>query len=285
MPKYVACSDRKAPWALGAAGRMCRILDAYSASSLRVAARRGGVEAINDPLYGAPQPLLRFDSILCIAEPRRALERAVAQAGDALEYALAEVVGMLGPRVRPHLGLTGTLALGMHRAGVSDVDLVVYGDRASERMLEEFSSLRGEPPGPPRRVVGGVRIAPPTDLSWRRAGVGGISVSWIGAPSRPASHCPPLREWRHLRPPRGRAHIETSVEPGQPGALLYPPCVRTVEGLFIVSYEYNLALHMYVGGRMRVEGLRAGEAVILGSAEHPGSLVLLGRGENIGSLR
>jgi predicted nucleotidyltransferase len=291
MPKYVPCNSTRTPWRLGVI-RLCRVLDAYTAKSIRSAARRAGSRILYDPLYGAPIPIIEISSARCTVSPEDALERIIRHPRSMLEDELVGIVHSLREAgFSGMMGVTGSLALGFHSEAVSDIDLVVYGDRAVERMLEAFSSLRGEPQRSLLSRVGGVRVMPPTDLSWRRLVLNfrgkRILVSWSGASTGIAEHCPPLREWRRLPQPEEPVSLETVVEPGQPGALQYPPCVETIDNSYIISFEFNVGMYLYIGGRVRVEGLatKARDSIILGAGEYPGGISLIGGGKYIGGFR
>lgn len=258
-------------------GSLCRVLRRYEASEVIDAAERVGMKAFKDPLYGASTPILGGEELVLACDPVESMRRIITHPSGNLEFMVVRVASLLravGVSVEA-LGVTGTLAMGTHVEGVSDIDLVVYGPRASLEVHDAFASIGEEPPGARRGVVNGVRVCPPLSLGWRRRVIGGVHVSWVGAPEAAVSHCTPLREWRRLEPPRGRAKLTLRIPEGQVGALLYPPCVESEEGLHIVSFEYNLGALLYEGGLMEVEGLASGEAVLLGTREYPGSLRLL----------
>ena len=99
----------------------------------------------------------------------------------------------------------------------------------------------------------------------------------MGFPRRgPAAHCSPLRGYPPPDPPQphSRVSVRLAVRPGQTGALLYPPCVRALDGTVIVSLEYNLGFTLYRGGSFKLVGVpsQSGGAVYLGLREEPGAL-------------
>lgn len=290
LTKYRLCG-RDTPWRLGRLP-LCRLLTKYSAREAKEAAAQGGVRLVDDPFYNSKIPLLDPSTeIIIMAEPEEALRAIIARPQGWLERLLIHIITSLSRKGVGGLGVTGSLALGFHSDEVSDIDLIVYESENAERAIKAFREVNGIPARAPLSTAGGVRLSPPTDLAWRRLlirvpGENPVHVSWTGAPLIPGSHCPPLREWRSLPSIQGVAHIEVSVEPGQPSALLYPPCVETRDGDYIISFEYNVAMHLFTGGRMRVSGLRAGgEALVLAAEEYPGSLSLLGGGEYASSFR
>ncbi len=290
LTKYKLCG-RDTPWRLGRLS-LCRLLTKYSAREAKKAAARAEVRLVDDPLYNTKIPLIDASTeIMILAEPEEALRAITARPQGWLERLLVYIATSLLRKGIDRLGVTGSLALGFHSDEVSDVDLIVYESENAERAIKAFREMNGIPARAPLSTAGGVRLSPPTDLAWRRLlirvpGEHPVHVSWTGAPLIPGSHCPPLREWRSLPPIQGAAHIEVSVEPGQPSALLYPPCVETRDGNYIVSFDYNVAMHLFTGGRMRVSGLRAGEeALVLAAEEYPGSLSLVGGGEYTSGFR
>ncbi|MEB2836634.1 MAG: hypothetical protein GSR80_001805 [Desulfurococcales archaeon] len=254
------------------------MLRQYEAGEIINAAERVGAKAFEDPLYGASIPVISREELVLTCDPIESMKYIISRPTGQLEFMLVHIASLLGAAGVGigALGVTGTLAMGVHVEGISDIDLVVYGPRASLEVYEAFASIGEEPPGARRGIVNGVKVHPPLSLAWRRRVVDGTHVSWTGAPEAAASHCAPLREWRRLEPPRGRARLALRVPGGQVGALLYPPCVESEEGVHIVSFEYNLGALLYEGGLMEVEGLASEEAILLGTREYPGSLRLLG---------
>ena len=271
IPKYKPCN--RGPWKLAGIS-YCRVIGRYDAVELRKASERAGLRVFADPQYHASMPLIGWHEVLATCSPRESLKAIVSSPSSSLGVMLVDILNKLkelGVSFR-YLGVTGTLALGMEIEGLSDIDLVVYGAKAALAMLEAFPLIGGTGV---RARIEWVKLRPSWSLGWRRRIIEGVQVSWIGAPEHIGEHCKPLRNWRHIAPPHHIGTILLTVPPGQEGALLYPPCVKSEEGLHIVSYEYNAALHLYRGGRLRVRGLISEDSVYLGTIEEPGYLEVL----------
>ncbi len=268
LPKYRLCSG-ESPWK-GRGYRLCREIPHYGPKGLSSAMRRLPGRWRWDPQYGVIMPYASIDEILMLIDPRRALSRLVkgfVRDPRPIEALHALVKGSLVSVL--DLGLTGSYALGIIHSA-SDLDLIAYGEEASLKLYSFFSEIRE---GPSREYLGGVILEPFVDLSWRRAVIEGISITWTGVPR--IWHCPPLRDYYALTPPVKRRRLVVKVERGQYGALLYPPCVRTVEGLWLVSYEYNLGQVFYNGGRMFIDALESRGVLYIGLREHPGRVRIL----------
>lgn len=261
IPKYRPCAG-PSPWS-GRSGVYCRVTRKYGPLGVEEGIEASGLRVTWDPMYRAYMPYVRdYDVSICL-EPQAALEKAVARGEPSVTLVVDELRSM-GISIRC-LGLTGSRALGIAHSG-SDVDLVVYECR--ERMYEvfkEMSSNWGEP------ELGGLVIKPSIDASWRRARIKGVNVTWV--PSQ--NLCPPLSSYWSIQPPNSKRRLLLHVEPGQPWSLGYPPCALSREGLWIVSYEYNLADILFRGGTMRIDGLVSvnDRIVYLGLREEPGSLL------------
>lgn len=273
VPKYKVCGEG-GPWRRPGA-RLCRVIIEYGPRGVAGALAKAGLPQAHDPAYAAPIPYVSCDSLSVICPPEALM--------DALSRGVNDVVavaGLLADQGVPleSLGLTGSNALGAAVPGLSDVDLIVYSDSDGSEAVDVariFSSLT--PAGPPRSDFGGVRVYPPAGVGWRRARVAGVTASWVGVPRRGISaHCKPLSSYPPRDPPRPQARVSlrVSVRPGQPEALLYPPCVDAGAGLTLVSLEYNLALVLYTGGVFKISGIasESGGTVYLGLREEPGYL-------------
>ncbi len=274
IPKY-APNQPPGPWRISTVS-YGRVLSEYNAASTRAASKRVGLKLWYDPLYGAEMPLLPRHQAYYVCDPIEALWERLRSPRNLLDHILLRVVVELERGgVDPNsLGLTGTLAIGMEAVGVSDIDLVVYGEEAVENMVKIFNRI-GAPTEPGKRASsGGVRVWPPISVDWRRRIFEGVAISWIGAPWTAGEHCKPLEEWRRIAPPRGFIRTRVKVRAGQASALLYPPCVTTEGGAYIVAYVYNLARRLYQGGVLEIEGIitDAGD-IIVGTQENPGLLL------------
>ena len=278
MPKYVPC--RGGPWA-SAGASFCRIISVYGPRGLSESLERLGLRQTYDPAYGAPMPYVSQEQVVAYVSPRGALAR-VLRGGSPLGPSLARVVEAVAREVGGSdlVGLTGSIAMGVEQP-FSDIDLVIYGGEGSERAFDLFVR-RAEPVAPTRgeeQNYGGVVVRAAFPAQWRRGllkDLAGVPVSWVGVPMDVASHCGPLRSRQGLGPHKVPVSgLVLTVQPGQEGALLYPPCVRAEEGVHLVSYEFNLGAALYLGGVFRVDGISFGGTLVLGARELPGSLVKL----------
>ncbi len=268
LPKYRLC-DLATPWR-GHGYSLCREIPHYGPLGLASAMRRlkGGWRI--DPLYGIVMPYASEYEIMKIIDPRTAVKRLVSEGSidpRPLEtlYTIRREAGV----GLDDLGVTGSYAIGIIHPG-SDLDIIVYDDSAL-RLYEYFLSIRE---GPSREYLGGVVLEPYVDLSWRRARLGGLSVTWTGVPQY--WHCPPLENYFAITPPLGIIEKVLYIEPYQIGALLYPPCVRAGD-YWLVSYEYNLGGPLYEGGVVKVRAISGGDTIFIGTREYPGRIRLSGR--------
>ncbi len=268
LPKYVWCSDASSPWRRRD-GPLCRVVSLYGPWGLSAAAEAAGLRLLADPLYGAPMPYVSMDSIVRAVDPREALSILYTHGpGDPRIYAAVESIARGAGVGLEDLGLTGSLAMGGHHAS-SDVDLVVHGCDQAARVAEYLWGLRL---GVRRSTLGGVRVSPSVDLSWRRLVYEGRSVTLVGVPR--VWHCPVLESYYRIVGPEARIRSRLSVRPGDCGFLLYPPCGQATDGTWIVSFEYNVGWLLYSGGDFLVEGVGAREPgiVYIGTREFPGAL-------------
>jgi len=262
IAKYGFCGG---PWRRPA-GSLCRLNQAYGPQGVEDAARRGSVKLQWDESYSAHIPYITAADAIEIVDPWSAAAAVTTRGGlEPLNTAVASLARLLAPGCGGCVGVTGSLALGVATPSISDVDLVV-----DESIAEEvYARWRGavKPLRAPASQ-GGFRVA--DTLEWRRGLLGGVHVSWIAVPRRPALHCPPLRRYPNLDQPRREWRGILRVPPRQVEALLYPPCVVTEEGYWVVSYEYNAARLLYEGGNLRVEGLRGNNTIYLAGRPTPG---------------
>ena len=208
-------------------------------------------------------PYLEEANILWAIDPWAAAVD-VYRRGSPIAAATAKLSEALGIR---GFGLTGSTAMGIEVEGHSDLDLVVD-QHDAPKVYEAWMEV--VKPVPTEASEGGVVIG--DTLEWRRGYCCGLHVSWIGVPREPAAHCKPLKRYPAIDPPARMWRGRIKVEPLQPGALLYPPCVETIEGLYLVSYEYNAARLLYEGGDLIVEGVASSEAIYLGARPNPGKI-------------
>ncbi len=262
IPKYEPCKG-PSPWRRPGSN-YCRVTSSYGPLGVELGISRWG-RARFDPVYSTLMPYLEESEVRECIDPRRGLEEAIAR-GDYDVVRLLEALEAEGIRVS-QLGLTGSHALGIAH-GESDVDLVIYeGHDIVYRLFAARST------GPVDANLGGVRVSD-ADFSWRKGVIAGVRATWV-----PAGHrCPPLRHYHLIPQPTGKARLALTVPPGQDPALGYPPCALSEEGVWIVSFEFNLAGILYSGGRLEVDGLISvdGRIVYVGVREYPGSLLASG---------
>jgi hypothetical protein len=241
-----------------------------------------GLREIYSPFHGGYVPaILEWDSILSI-RPSDALAMRVKEGVLPVVEAVGFVYDTAGLPVEV-LGLTGSYAGGYWHEN-SDVDLLVYGYENSLKMYNLFLKIRKKPDTIAKTDLGGIQVTPPVDISWRRTFIDSnlierkIGVTWIGVPHEDIPHCKPLTS-NNMKPPVKPIEILVDIERGQESALLYPPCVIDKNGIWIVSYEYNLAGLLYHGGNMILNGMASedGGIIYLGLQEFPGRVRVLKR--------
>ncbi len=275
IPKYVPCD--RGPWSRRSL-RFCRVIERYGPAGVSEAFTRSGLVLTYDPSYGTLMPYVRLEEALEYVSPREALQRRALSGKGSLSHVLSNAISFMGSLVGSFetIGLTGSYAMELE-ADFSDVDLVVYGGEGARLAYEGFRSRAS--PVDCRMDFGGLSLVGWPCLPWRRGAVEvvPVPVSWVGAPiGGPAAHCPPLIGGIAAYG-LSQAQGVLTVPPGQETSLLYPPCVRTEEGVYIISFEYNVGGPLYEGGEVKVHGLGALRArvILLGSREKPGRLELL----------
>lgn len=268
LPKYVPCN--RGPWGRPG-GKYCRLIESYGPEGVSKALAKASISLRWDPLYHTNMPYLTNNDIVYYVSPREALERLIYK-GSTLSHKLLSFLDELRSYGIPtsDIGITGSYGLTIAQE-FSDIDLVIYGDsslRAMKFFVDRATAVEC------KDDFGGLKVIGTPCLAWRRGLVKaehqGVVASWVGVPNYVAGHCPRLHEGIEGPPLRFNATID--VPGGELSALLYPPCVRLSDGSYLLSFEYNLAYIMYVGGKFEIEGLRYGDLILLGSRELPGSL-------------
>lgn len=265
IAKYMFCG--KGVWRRPS-GSLCRLNPSYGPRGVEKAAERSGINLYWDESYGAWMPYLYLEKVLFLVDPWSAAEHI--DAGywqEPLASVARKLAVSLAQGCSECIGITGSLAMGIAVPGISDIDLIVDSSYAEE-VYEKWRNLVDPLPVPASE--GGVRIG--DTLEWRRGYFSGIHVSWLAAPKKPAQHCPPLAGYPNIDRPFTSWKGVVSVEPRQPSALLYPPCVKTGEGFWLVSYEYNAARLLYEGGELAVRGLRGYSTIYLAARPEPGNI-------------
>ena len=271
MPKYVVCKEQT-PWSKPGMGRLCRVIRGYGPLGLSNALKLSKIEVKYRVSEDTPLPLVAPEEATHIVTPRHALARAVSEGRHLVAHAIG-ALGLLGHTAE--LGLTGSIAGGYWHEN-SDIDLVALTLRAALELYRAFRKVSRNRDVLSKSELGGVIVPGGVDVSWRRTwiSIGGrrIGITWIGGLQKGPVHCP------HAVPPTpiiGRWRGTVYIPPGDPRALLYPPCASTSEGLTVISYEYNLGGLFYEGGQFWIEGSRAidGRTIFLGIRENPGRVV------------
>ncbi|WP_131159573.1 hypothetical protein [Aeropyrum pernix] len=262
IPKYEPCK-RLTPWSRAGIG-FCRILVEYTPAGVEDSARRLGMEMRFDGLYNARMPYLRLEDVTLYTHPQYALEQVYRQGHPQVLKTLYRIARSLEKLPIRGLGLTGSLATLTYNPLHSDIDIVVFEALDPAGLVETLETL-GRPELDTIEYVGPLRGS--YRVGWRRRLVDGKRVTFVAAPREPGSMCKPLSTYWTIDPPAAKA-VETRlyIPPGQPSALHYPPCAHSEEGVWIVSFEYNVALELFEGGEFRVtaEAGSKGHALYVG---------------------
>ena len=271
MPKYVACREPSL-WGRLGTGSLCRVIRGYGPRGLARALELSGIAAGHGSSEGAPLPLVAPEEAVHVVTPREAFSQSISEGRHLLAHAL-DRLGLLA--YSEELGLTGSIAGGYWHED-SDIDLVALTHRAALELYEAFRTISASRDVLTKSELGGIIVPGGVDVSWRRTWVelGGrrVGVTWIGGLPQGPLHCPQAVPPLPLRAPwRGTVYIP----PGDPRALLYPPCAASSSGELVISYEYNLGGLLYEGGQFIIEGTRIGgtNAIVLGIREAPGKIV------------
>lgn len=252
IPKYVLCSESL--WSRGASA-FCRVLERYGPLGVSGTLARIGFNEILDGIYNSPMPYVRLSDVIEIVKPREALSRVLAKPVNDLHYELLDLLAFLSKNEvdMDNVGLIGSLAVGIENVEVSDLDLVVYGLENAEITYRLFTSM-AKPSFTPVKEFGGLVVEPAVSIGWRRARFRRFIVGWAGVPGV-GELCKPLKSYFNVDSPVKPVEVTMYVERGQPSALAYPPCVVSSDGIYIVSFEYNVGALLYRGGTFRVRGL------------------------------
>ncbi len=263
IPKYRPCDD--GPWHR-ASGRYCRVLREYGPRGISEV--MAYARLVYDPVYNTLMPYMRYNEAVVTGSPWESLYNAVNAGSWPPLLSILDRLVEAGFSVSD-FGVTGSTAAGIQVPGLSDVDLVYRG--APSRLYDAWSEIVDNVYDYTVRDLSGITVEPGVFLGWRRGFLGGVHVSWVGA----ARACRHVSDYWSIDTPGHRFRGVIRVEPGQDTALAYPPCVETVDGLVLVSYEYNLGDILYKGGKLSVEGVMGEYTVYLGLREEPGRLSVL----------
>lgn len=263
IPKYRPCDDGL--WRR-LSGRYCRVLREYGPRGISEV--MGYARLFYDPVYGTLMPYIRDYDFVIVGSPWESLYIAVKNGSWPPLLRVLDRLVEAGFSVGD-FGVTGSTAAGIQVPGISDVDLVYKG--APSKLYDAWPEILDRVYDYVVRDLSGITVEPGVFLGWRRGFLGGVHVSWVGA----ARTCRYMSSYWGIDTPVSRFRGIVRVEPGQETALVYPPCVETVDGLVIVSYEYNLGEVLYNGGILYIEGVMGEYTVYLGLREEPGRLSVL----------
>ncbi len=260
IPKYILCDEGS--WGKGLI-RLCRLLESYTPENVDRASR--AVMKRYDPLYGAYMPYVELNLANTIISPMEALATLFSTGKPEWALNMIERVLSSGALKRGIMGVTGSVAAGTYMES-SDLDLVAFVESpySAASIIEAFASL-----GRPEisRITYTGLLNAEARVAWRRRLLNGRRITLVIATLAPGSHCRPLNDYWSIEPPKGYFKSVVSIEGGQESALIYPPCVESRDGRYIISFEYNLGLELYEGGLFRVEGPSSESYVFIGVRE------------------
>ncbi len=276
IPKYVVSSE-KTPWRRPG-GFFRRIISEYGPQGLLKATMktRNLIHLCYSVTFHSHLSCIDHREILLFSKPKEALINIIKRPKSEIEYDLVQLSYKLRQQGIPleDIGITGSVALGFANSKVSDIDLVVYGHKSANKMLEIFEKKKAFHKNL-KKNLGGLNVLPAINTNWRRNILYNIRfVSWIGVPRRIMGHCPKIVKeespWRSCR-------IKVTIDTGQEGSLLYPPCAVSRDGTLVISFEYNIAKVLYTGGIFEIEGLCSKDRsiVYLATKEFPGKIIRL----------
>lgn len=145
--KY-ALSDKESYWR-SSLGFYTRLVKQYTLKQVYESTNK----RFYAPIYGAEVPVIPVSMVEKIYNPLERSESLYNSVNDDLEKVALEFLSeiTISAGVSGKLGVTGSLLVGIHNPGVSDIDLVVYGVKESRDTVEFinenpslFGGLRGE---------------------------------------------------------------------------------------------------------------------------------------------
>jgi len=238
-----------------------RVLARYSPTHVEEVSR--SQSTIYDPFMGIHVPIVPKDRIARIVDPRHALRRVLHSCSDDLECLAVQLVDDL----RSHglelscLGIAGSIMFGIHNPRISDIDLVIYGDRCVSKAVEVAKNVLDPLPSSRLRTVVenlaklsnvDLRIAELVHVAIPRRGMyRGREVTVVFSRDRPL-------DLRKLVVGSRCVELTIEVEPGDPEALTYPSRFSARVGnevLEVVSYDAAYGHAAYLGGKFRVSGV------------------------------
>ncbi|AFZ71065.1 nucleotidyltransferase family protein [Caldisphaera lagunensis DSM 15908] len=265
IPKYVSCN--KSSWKRHTLN-FCRILLEYGPSGISDAIKNSKIKMIYDPIYRTQMPYIKQENILIYNNPKSVFKEIFLNSSNGLRYNEESIFNLINELDIDNIGITGSYALGMQFEG-SDIDLVIYGEKNSELFYDIFKNKA--------KIIecknsfGGVIINGPC-IPWRRGLYKNKAYSWTGVPENIASHCNALNNYNRIEIPNKVKDLNITIPEGQIGALLYPPCVKDVNGRYVISFEYNAGYLLYMGGNLKISGLSNEKIIVIGVREYPGKI-------------
>ena len=292
--KYCRTNNDVGPWRNGM-GRYRRIVPVYDP----VVVHRSTPWKIYVHSYGCLAPIIPRSQVINIYNPVKRIKDIISSPKDILEETIIDMihaVKMYAGNV--NIGVTGSILVGIHVPGISDVDLVVYGLRDSIRVIEAFSEVIN--------TRGHIRVFNKDELSswsrrledrlgiskdiisryfyrpWRRGKVYDIDYSIIYN-NGIYRQLDLMEPWRNM----GVIKAKICIEPYQVSALNYPSeayvhrceAPSNIEIRMITSYEALYIPFLYEGGCAIVEGLLQKSVwygdyrIVVGVAENRGKII------------
>jgi len=254
--------------------------------------------------YGALSPIIPRSQVVSVYDPVKRIKDIISSPKDDLEKTLVDIiyaVKMYAGNV--NIGVTGSILVGIHVPGTSDIDLVVYGPRDSIKVVEAFNEVinttdhirmfnKDELLSWAQRLENRLRIN--KDIisryfyrPWRRGKVNDIDYSIIYNDGV-YKHIDLMEPWQSI----GMIKAKVCIEPFQVSALNYPSeayvhrceTCDDIEIRMITSYEALYIPFLYEGGCAVIEGLLQKSTwygdyrIVVGVAENRGKIVPVERG-------
>ena len=277
IPKYLI-TKKRTPWKRNNFF-FKRIISEYGPKGLQKAAEEAKdvIDKCYSDLFRSYLPCLDINDIALFSEPKEALCNLIKKPKLDIELDLVLICNYLREQGIPleDIGITGSVALKFANSKISDIDLVIYGSKSAQKILQIFMERR-ESYANIKNSFGGLKVQPSINTEWRRTlFFGRRFVSWVGVPNKPMSHCPKLIKERS---PSKRCKLKVKIDENQESSLLYPPCVEAksrTDEISIISFEYNIAEMFFKGGTFEIEGIcsKDNDVIYLATREFPGMVI------------
>ncbi|RLG77941.1 MAG: hypothetical protein DRO12_00680 [Thermoprotei archaeon] len=246
-------------------GGVCfeRVLKDYSVEEVR---RISMQRWCYDSFYGGSVPCIPINEVVVHLKPQEGVERLLHTTRDTLERDALQLILLLKDLSSLPLqsfGITGSILLSIHNTVLSDIDLVVYGCKEAQTLVQiinnskEFIELT-----PSEQFSRAHRIAVLLHIDFELAKL--LYRKWkrFRWKNRIVSFIPVNTEWwnreRFVVKNRGCIEIKGYVPPEQCTALMYPSETWMYVGnreFLIRSYENVFSPILYEGGEIEVRGL------------------------------